>query len=173
MNARREWGARRDKADRNGIVAGRRPLGRHASSRGTMTHAQRLNLSEQPGLKEGGVDVLWIETISAPEEKGGGGSGALAGCRGAAREFRHRREQMMGDPRDGRDGEKLPHRDRIWRNCGVGASDDADGVACSTGTERPLIAKGKRHPKYHDGHTYDGTTEVGEYAGLARMRACG
>ena len=58
-------------------------------------------------------------------------------------------------------------------NCGVGASDLMRTVLgfASTGTERPLIAKGNAGiPKYHDGHIhYDGTPELmAEYAVLAR-----
>jgi 5-methyltetrahydrofolate--homocysteine methyltransferase len=70
--------------------------------------------------------------------------------------------------------EKLPNPPIAFgANCGVGASDLMRTVLgfASTGTERPIIAKGNAGiPKYHDGHIhYDGTPELmAEYAVLAR-----
>ena len=70
--------------------------------------------------------------------------------------------------------EKLAHPPIAFgANCGVGASDLMRTVLgfASTGTQRPIIAKGNAGiPKYHDGHIhYDGTPELmAEYAVLAR-----
>jgi 5-methyltetrahydrofolate--homocysteine methyltransferase len=70
--------------------------------------------------------------------------------------------------------EKLPNPPLAFgANCGVGASDLMRTTLgfVSSGTERPLIAKGNAGiPKYHDGHIhYDGTPELmAEYAVLAR-----
>ena len=70
--------------------------------------------------------------------------------------------------------EKIPNPPIAFgANCGVGASDLMRTVLgfASTGTARPIIAKGNAGiPKYHDGHIhYDGTPELmAEYAVLAR-----
>ena len=60
-----------DKAGRTVVVAGSvGPTGEIFEPMGTMTHSQAVEIfhEQAEGLKEGGADVLWIETISAPEE---------------------------------------------------------------------------------------------------------
>ena len=60
-----------DKAGRSVVVAGSvGPTGDIFEPMGTLTHALAVEMfhEQAEGLKEGGADVLWIETISAPEE---------------------------------------------------------------------------------------------------------
>ena len=170
-----------DTAGRTVVVAGSvGPTGEIFEPMGTMTHAQAVEIfhEQAEGLKEGGVDVLWIETISAPEEyKAAAEAAALAGmpwC--GTMSFDTAGRTMMGVTSAAMAAmvEKLPNPPIAFgANCGVGASDLMRTVLgfASTGTERPLIAKGNAGiPKYHDGHIhYDGTPELmAEYAVLAR-----
>jgi hypothetical protein len=129
-------------------------------------------------LKAGGADVLWVETMSAPEEYRAAAEAALrAGmpwC--GTMSFDTAGRTMMGvtSAAMAEMVEKLPNPPIAFgANCGVGASDLMRTVLgfVATGTERPLIAKGNAGiPKYHDGHIhYDGTPELmAEYAVLAR-----
>ncbi|KUF12366.1 betaine--homocysteine S-methyltransferase [Pseudoponticoccus marisrubri] len=170
-----------DAADRPVIVAGSvGPTGEIMGAAGTLDHATAVEMFEETasGLMEGGADLLWVETISAPEE-----------FRAAAEAF-----ERIGAPWCGTmsfdtagrtmmgvtsadmvklvDG--LPNPPLAFgANCGVGASDLLRTVLgfVAQGTERPIIAKGNAGiPKYEDGHIhYDGTPELmAEYAVLAR-----
>jgi 5-methyltetrahydrofolate--homocysteine methyltransferase len=130
------------------------------------------------GLKEGGADVLWIETMSAFEEYAAAAEAAtragMPWC--GTMSFDTAGRTMMGITSAALAGmvEKLPHPPIAFgANCGVGASDLMRTVLGfeMTGTSRPIIAKGNAGiPKYHDGHIhYDGTPELmAEYAVLAR-----
>jgi 5-methyltetrahydrofolate--homocysteine methyltransferase len=170
-----------DKAGRPVIVAGSvGPTGEIFEPMGTLTHAQAVEIfhEQAEGLKEGGADVLWVETISAPEEyRAAAEAAALAGmpwC--GTMSFDTAGRTMMGVTSAAMAElvEKLPNPPIAFgANCGVGASDLMRTVLgfSSTGTERPIIAKGNAGiPKYHDGHIhYDGTPELmAEYAVLAR-----
>jgi 5-methyltetrahydrofolate--homocysteine methyltransferase len=170
-----------DKAGRTVVVAGSvGPTGEIFEPMGTMTHAQAVEIfhEQAEGLKEGGADVLWIETISAPEEyRAAAEAAALADmpwC--GTMSFDTAGRTMMGVTSSALADlvERLPNPPIAFgANCGVGASDLMRTVLgfASTGTERPLIAKGNAGiPKYHDGHIhYDGTPELmAEYAVLAR-----
>jgi 5-methyltetrahydrofolate--homocysteine methyltransferase len=170
-----------DKAGRTVVVAGSvGPTGEIFEPMGTMTHSQAVEIfhEQAEGLKEGGADVLWIETISAPEEyRAAAEAAALAGmpwC--GTMSFDTAGRTMMGVTSSALADlvEKLPNPPIAFgANCGVGASDLMRTVLGfgSTGTERPIIAKGNAGiPKYHDGHIhYDGTPELmAEYAVLAR-----
>ena len=60
-----------DASGRKVVVAGSvGPTGDIFEPMGTLTHALAVEMfhEQAEGLKEGGADVLWIETISAPEE---------------------------------------------------------------------------------------------------------
>src|SRR4028118_1338770 len=60
-----------DKAGRTVVVAGSvGPTGEIMAPMGTLTHARAVEMfhEQAEGLKEGGADVLWVETISAAEE---------------------------------------------------------------------------------------------------------
>ena len=170
-----------DKAGRKVVVAGSvGPTGEIFEPMGTMTHAQAVEIfhEQAEGLKEGGADVLWVETISAPEEyRAAAEAAALAGmpwC--GTMSFDTAGRTMMGVTSAAMAElvEKLPNPPLAFgANCGVGASDLMRTIMgfASTGTERPIIAKGNAGiPKYHDGHIhYDGTPELmAEYAVLAR-----
>lgn len=170
-----------DKAGRPVVVAGSvGPTGEIFEPMGTLTHALAVEMfhEQAEGLKEGGADVLWIETISAPEEyKAAAEAAARAGmpwC--GTMSFDTAGRTMMGvtSAAMAEMVEKLPNPPIAFgANCGVGASDLMRTVLgfASTGTERPLIAKGNAGiPKYHDGHIhYDGTPALmAEYAVLAR-----
>ncbi len=170
-----------DAAGRKVVVAGSvGPTGEIFEPMGTLTHKDAVEIfhEQMEGMKEGGVDVLWIETISAPEEYRAAAEAAkLAGlpwC--GTMSFDTAGRTMMGVTSSAMADlvEKLPNPPIAFgANCGVGASDLMRTVLgfASTGTERPIIAKGNAGiPKYHDGHIhYDGTPELmAEYAVLAR-----
>ena len=170
-----------DASGRKVVVAGSvGPTGEIFEPMGTLTHKDAVEIfhEQMEGMKEGGVDVLWIETISAPEEYRAAAEAAkLAGlpwC--GTMSFDTAGRTMMGVTSAALADlvEKLPNPPIAFgANCGVGASDLMRTVLgfASTGTERPIIAKGNAGiPKYHDGHIhYDGTPELmAEYAVLAR-----
>jgi 5-methyltetrahydrofolate--homocysteine methyltransferase len=170
-----------DKAGRPVVVAGSvGPTGEIFEPMGTLTHAVAVEMfhEQAEGLKEGGADVLWIETISAPEEyTAAAEAAALAGmpwC--GTMSFDTAGRTMMGVTSSAMAEmvERLPNPPLAFgANCGVGASDLMRTVLgfAATGTTRPLIAKGNAGiPKYHDGHIhYDGTPALmAEYAVLAR-----
>jgi 5-methyltetrahydrofolate--homocysteine methyltransferase len=147
---------------------------------GTLTHAAAVEMfhEQAEGLRDGGADVAWVETISAPEEYAAAAEGCaragMAWC--GTMSFDTAGRTMMGLTSAGMAEmvEKLAHAPLAFgANCGVGASDLLRTVlgfrAC--GSERPVIAKGNAGiPKYHDGHIhYDGTPELmARYAVLAR-----
>ncbi len=170
-----------DASGRKVVVAGSvGPTGEIFEPMGTLTHKDAVEIfhEQMEGMKEGGVDVLWIETISAPEEYRAAAEAAkLAGLSWCGTmSFDTAGRTMMGVTSAALAElvEKLPNPPIAFgANCGVGASDLMRTVLgfASTGTERPIIAKGNAGiPKYHDGHIhYDGTPELmAEYAVLAR-----
>jgi 5-methyltetrahydrofolate--homocysteine methyltransferase len=147
---------------------------------GTLTHAVAVEMfhEQAEGLKEGGADVLWVETISAPEEYAAAAEAAkLAGmpwCGTMSFDTAGRTMMGMTSAAMTEMVEKLAYPPLAFgANCGVGSSDLMRTVMgfMTAGTERPVIAKGNAGiPKYHDGHIhYDGTPELmGEYAVMAR-----
>ncbi len=170
-----------DRADHKVIVAGSvGPTGEIMAPMGQLTHALAVEMfhEQAEGLKDGGADVLWLETISAPEEY-------IAAAEAFQRadmpwcgtmSFDTAGRTMMGLTSAAMVAmvEKLDHKPLAFgANCGVGASDmlrTVQGFAAQ-GTERPIIAKGNAGiPKYVDGHIhYDGTPELmADYAVLAR-----
>ena len=173
-----------DASGREVIVAGSvGPTGDIMEPMGTLTHASAVEMfhEQAEGLKEGGADVLWVETISAPQEfKAAAEAFALAGmpwC--GTMSFDTAGRTMMGTT----SAElvklvgKLPNPPLAFgANCGVGASDLLRTVLgfAAAGPDQPIIAKGNAGiPKYVDGHIhYDGTPALmADYAILAR--ACG
>lgn len=170
-----------DKAGRPVIVAGSMgPTGEIMAPMGPLTHerAVEMFLEQAKGLRDGGADVLWVETISAPEEYAAAAEACgLAGmdwC--GTMSFDTAGRTMMGLTSAGMAElvEKLPHAPLAYgANCGVGSSDLLRTVLGfrAAGSERPVIAKGNAGiPKYHDGHIhYDGTPELmARYAVMAR-----
>ncbi|MBV0911744.1 betaine--homocysteine S-methyltransferase [Anianabacter salinae] len=170
-----------DASGRTVIVAGSvGPTGEIFAPMGTLTHEIAVEMfhEQAEGLKEGGADVLWGETISAPEEyKAAAEAAALAGmpwC--GTMSFDTAGRTMMGVTSSAMVEMvgKLKHPPLAFgANCGVGASDLLRTVLgfSALGPETPLIAKGNAGiPKYVDGHIhYDGTPELmADYAVLAR-----
>ncbi|MGC1427045.1 MAG: betaine--homocysteine S-methyltransferase [Albidovulum sp.] len=170
-----------DASGRKVIVAGSMgPTGEIMAPMGTLTHEIAVEMfhEQAEGLKAGGADVLWVETISAAEEyKAAAEACALAGmpwC--GTMSFDTAGRTMMGltSAQMVSMVDKLAHPPLAFgANCGVGASDLMRTVLgfAAAGPERPIIAKGNAGiPKYHDGHIhYDGTPELmAEYAVLAR-----
>jgi 5-methyltetrahydrofolate--homocysteine methyltransferase len=170
-----------DRYDRPVIVAGSvGPTGEIMAPMGALTHELAVEIfhEQAEGLKEGGADVLWLETISAQEEyKAAAEAFKLADmpwC--GTMSFDTAGRTMMGltSADMATMVEKLGNPPLAFgANCGVGASDLLRTVLgfVAQGSERPIIAKGNAGiPKYHDGHIhYDGTPELmAEYAVLAR-----
>ncbi|WP_112323814.1 betaine--homocysteine S-methyltransferase [Oceanibium sediminis] len=170
-----------DAADRPVIVAGSMgPTGDIMEPVGTLSVADAADMFEEQarGLMDGGADVLWVETISAPEELraaaiGIGRVGAPWCC---TMSFDTAGRTMMGVTSADmvRLVDSLEHRPLAFgANCGVGASDilrTLRGMK-EAAPDLPLIAKGNAGiPKFVDGHVhYDGTPELmADYAALAR-----
>jgi len=170
-----------DSAGRDVVVAGSMgPTGEIMAPMGPLTYAEAVEIfhEQAEGLKEGGVDVLWVETISAADEYRAAAEAAeragMAWC--GTMSFDTAGRTMMGvTSADLADlVEKLAHKPLAFgANCGVGASDLLRTVLgfAAAGTERPIIAKGNAGiPKYVHGHIhYDGTPALmADYAVLAR-----
>lgn len=170
-----------DASGRTVIVAGSvGPTGEIMEPVGSLSHASAVEMfhEQAEGLKAGGADVMWLETISAPEE-------FVAAAEAFARadvpwcgtmSFDTAGRTMMGvtssafvELAQGLENPPLA----FGANCGTGASDLLRTVLGfgAAGASRPIISKGNAGiPKYHDGHIhYDGTPELmADYAMLAR-----
>ena len=170
-----------DKCDRDLVVAGSvGPTGEIMAPMGALTHELAVEIfhEQADGLKEGGADVLWLETISAPEEYRAAAEAfelvEMPWC--GTMSFDTAGRTMMGVTSFDMVGmvEKLNTPPVAFgANCGVGASDLLRTILgfVAQGTKRPIIAKGNAGiPKYVDGHIhYDGTPDLmAEYAVLAR-----
>lgn len=170
-----------DAADHPVIVAGSvGPTGDIMVPMGSLTHELAVEMfhEQAEGLKAGGADVLWLETISAPEEYIAAAEAfALADmpwC--GTMSFDTAGRTMMGLTSAAmvKMVGKLANPPLAFgANCGVGASDLLRTVLgfADQGSDIPLIAKGNAGiPKYHDGHIhYDGTPDLmADYACLAR-----
>jgi 5-methyltetrahydrofolate--homocysteine methyltransferase len=170
-----------DAAGRPVLVAGSMgPTGEIMAPLGPLTIESAAEMFEEQarGLIEGGADLLWVETISAPEE-------FRAAALGIARtgapwcgtmSFDTAGRTMMGLTSADMVAmvAELPYPPLAFgANCGVGASDllrTILGMAAAQ-PDRPLIAKGNAGiPKFVEGHIhYDGTPELmAAYAVLAR-----
>lgn len=170
-----------DAQNRPVVVAGSMgPTGEIMAPMGSLTHKDAVEMfhEQAEGLKAGGADVLWVETISATEEfKAAAEAAALADmpwC--GTMSFDTAGRTMMGvtSAALAKLVERLPHKPVAFgANCGVGAADllrTVLGFEAESAT-RPIIAKGNAGiPKYVDGHIhYDGTPDLmAEYAVLAR-----
>ncbi|MBL4806316.1 MAG: betaine--homocysteine S-methyltransferase [Rhodobacteraceae bacterium] len=174
----------REAADASGrtiIVAGSvGPTGDIMEPVGDLSHARAVEMFEEQavGLMEGGADVLWVETISAPEE-----------FRAAAEAFNNINAPWCGTMSFDTAGRtmmgltstamvdmvaEIPNQPIAFgANCGVGAADILRTVLgiCKKNPSLPVIAKGNAGiPKYVDGHIhYDGTPDLmAKYAVMAR-----
>lgn len=170
-----------DKAGRPIVVAGSvGPTGEIMEPVGALSHALAVEMfhEQADGLREGGADVLWLETISAPEEfRAASEAFELAGmpwC--GTMSFDTAGRTMMGVTSASMVTlvEELDNKPLgFGANCGTGASDLLRTVLgfVAQGAERPVIAKGNAGiPKYVEGHIhYDGTPELmADYAVMAR-----
>jgi 5-methyltetrahydrofolate--homocysteine methyltransferase len=169
-----------DRADRKVIVAGSiGPTGELLEPLGAMTYAEAVEaFAEQiEGLKAGGADVAWIETMSAPDE-------IRAAAEAAIRvglpytytaSFDTAGRSMMGlHPKDihsvSQGMAELPVA--VGANCGVGASDILSSLLDMTeaAPEATVIVKGNCGiPEFRGAEIYySGTPELmGDYARLA------
>lgn len=174
----------REAADTAGqpvVVAGSMgPTGEIMAPLGALTVEDAAEMFEEQarGLLAGGADVLWVETISAPDEFRAAALGI--GRTGApwcgTMSFDTAGRTMMGltsagmvDLVRGLDHPPLA----FGANCGVGASDLLRTVLGfrEAHPALPVIAKGNAGiPKFVGGHIhYDGTPELmADYAVLAR-----
>lgn len=170
-----------DTAGRTVIVAGSvGPTGEIMEPVGALSHANAVEMFHETaaGLKAGGADIGWLETISAPEEYAAAAEGfALAGLDWVGTmSFDTAGRTMMGvtSTELAAQAADLPNPPLAFgANCGTGASDLLRTVLgfASTGTKTPIVAKGNAGiPKFHDGHIhYDGTPDLmADYAVLAR-----
>ncbi|MCF2903677.1 betaine--homocysteine S-methyltransferase [Octadecabacter sp. CECT 8868] len=170
-----------DKSGRKVVVAGSvGPTGDIMVPMGSLTFESAVEMfhEQAEGLKAGGADVCWVETISAAEEfKAAAAAFALADmpwC--GTMSFDTAGRTMMGltSAELVKLVGKLPNAPLAFgANCGVGSSDLLRTVLGfqAAGPEQPVIAKGNAGiPKYVDGHIhYDGTPELmADYACLAR-----
>lgn len=169
-----------DTAGRPVVVAGSvGPTGEIMAPLGELTHELAVEIfhEQAEGLKEGGADVLWCETISAPEEYIAAAEAfALAEmpwC--GTMSFDTAGRTMMGVTSSAMVEmvEKLKNPPLAFgANCGVGSSDILRTVLgfSAHGTSIPIISKGNAGiPKFVDGHIhYDGTPDLmANYACLA------
>lgn len=170
-----------DRMDRKIAVAGSvGPTGEIMEPVGELSHALAVEMfhEQAEALKEGGVDVLWLETISAPEEfRAAAEAFKLADMPWAGTmSFDTAGRTMMGvtSAALAQLVEEFDNKPLAFgANCGTGASDILRTVQgfSAQGTGRHIISKGNAGiPKYVDGHIhYDGTPELmAEYAVMAR-----
>ncbi|PIB25155.1 methionine synthase I [Amylibacter kogurei] len=170
-----------DKSSRDIIVAGSMgPTGEIMGAAGTLSHEDAVEMfhEQAEGLIAGGADVLWVETISAPEEYAAAADAiARTGHPWAGTmSFDTAGRTMMGTTSAGmvKMVDDLGYAPMAFgANCGVGASDLLRTVLgfVEGGATKPIISKGNAGiPKYVDGHIhYDGTPELmAQYAVLAR-----
>lgn len=170
-----------DTAGRKVIVAGSvGPTGEIMEPVGTLRHADAVEMfhEQAEGLKAGGADVLWVETISAPEEfRAAAEAFALADmpwC--GTMSFDTAGRTMMGVTAADMVAlvQSLPNAPLAFgANCGTGASDLLRTILsfAAQGPEIPVVSKGNAGiPKYVDGHIhYDGTPDLmADYAVMAR-----
>lgn len=170
-----------DASGRTVIVAGSvGPTGEIMEPMGPLSYSVAVEIfhEQAEGLKAGGADLAWVETISFGDE-----------YRAAAEAFARADLPWVGTMSFDTAGrtmmgttatqmvkllDRIPNKPLAFgANCGVGASDLLRTILgfSATGTQTPIVAKGNAGiPKYHDGHIhYDGTPELmAHYATLAR-----
>ncbi|HYA72340.1 MAG TPA: betaine--homocysteine S-methyltransferase, partial [Roseiarcus sp.] len=169
-----------DRAGRRVVVAGSvGPTGDLLAPLGPLTQDDAVEIfAEQiEGLREGGVDVVWIETMSAPDEirAAAGAAGRAGAAYAVTASFDTAGKTMMGlapaafaDFVGGFDPEPLA----FGANCGVGASDLLVSILAMSAArpEQNLIAKANAGvPKWHGAHIhYSGSPDLmAAYAALA------
>jgi 5-methyltetrahydrofolate--homocysteine methyltransferase len=169
-----------DAAGRPVVVAGSvGPTGELFAPLGPLTDEEAIGVfAEQiEGLKAGGADVIWIETMSALEEMR---AAAMAAVRcgmpyTVTASFDTAGRTMMGiTPQSFAETMTAlePPPLAIGANCGAGASDTLASILAMTAALPGIVVISKANagiPKYHDGHIhYSGTPELmAAYAGMA------
>jgi 5-methyltetrahydrofolate--homocysteine methyltransferase len=169
-----------EKAGRKVIVAGSvGPTGELFEPLGALTHADAVDAFREQirGLKAGGIDVVWIETMSAPEEMQTASQAAIAEDMPFVYtgSFDTAGKTMMGlHPRDiHKVSEPLTEKPfAVGANCGVGASDILASMLEMTDAkpDANVIVKGNCGiPEFRGSEIfYSGTPELmSEYARLA------
>lgn len=169
-----------DKAGRPVVVAGSiGPTGDLLAPLGPLTEDEAVEVfvEQMEGLKAGGADVLWIETMSAPEEiRAAARAAAIVGMPFAATaSFDTAGRTMMGLAPESYaamfdDFEVKPLA--FGANCGVGASDLLVSILGMTQARPEAIVIAKANagvPQWHGTHIhYSGSPELmGVYAGMA------
>ncbi|MFV0333410.1 MAG: betaine--homocysteine S-methyltransferase [Tropicimonas sp.] len=170
-----------DGAGRPVVVAGAMgPTGEIMAPMGPLSHELAVEMfhEQAEALREGGADLLWVETISAAGEfRAAAQAARLAGMSWVGTmSFDTAGRTMMGVTAADMVAlvDRLDHRPLAFgANCGVGSSDLLRSLLdfSALGPVLPLIAKGNAGiPKYSDGHIhYDGTPELmADYAVMAR-----
>lgn len=168
-------------ADRPVVVAGSMgPTGEIMAPLGRLTETTATQLFTQQALalKEGGADILWIETVSSAEEMRAAARAAQAAdmpwCGMMSFEPGGRSVMGVSPPQLATLIDRLPHPPLAYgANCGTGPAELLLAVSgfAAAGCERPLIAKPNAGvPRYQDGGlVYDATPEaMAEFAVLAR-----
>ena len=167
-----------DAASRPVVVAGSvGPTGELFEPLGALTHDEAVDaFAEQiEGLKEGGADVAWIETMSAPEEMRAAAEAAIRVgmpyvC---TMSFDTAGRTMMGlapNTLAAQFADLSVAPLAIGANCGVGASDILVSVLEMAGAVNPIVCKGNCGIPKFEGTTitYSGTPELmAKYARLA------
>ena len=169
-----------DKAGRPVVVAGSvGPTGDLLAPLGPLTEDEAVEVfvEQMEGLKLGGADVAWIETMSAPEEiRAAARAAAIVGMPfTATASFDTAGRTMMGLSPDAYAGlfdgfEAKPLA--FGANCGVGAADLLVSILGMTQARPDAIVIAKANagvPQWHGTHIhYSGSPELmGIYAGLA------
>ena len=177
--ARRAVEAHFNASGKKAIVAGSMgPTGELFEPLGQLTHSSALaGFSEQAyALAEGGVDVLWIETMSSNEEVAAAIEAAkttgLPIC--ATMTFDTASRSMMGVmPAEFAEFARGLGANFVGANCGIGPAEllhSVRGILAASGS-LPVVAKGNCGiPAYVEGAIhYHGTPELmAEYALFAR-----
>ncbi len=168
------------KANRPVVIAGSvGPTGDLFAPLGELTYEQAVEVfvEQMNGLKQGGADVAWIETMSAPEEIDAAieAAGEVGLPYTATVSFDTAGRSMMGLAPDGfarHMRKKTPLPRAMGSNCGVGASDLLFALLDLTAAagDIPVIAKANAGIPQVSGDTvrYSGSPDLMEdYARLA------
>jgi len=167
-------------AGRPVVVAGSvGPTGDLLAPLGPLTEDEAVEIfvEQIEGLREGGADVVWIETMSSPEEirAAANAAGRLGTPYTVTASFDTAGKTMMGLAPAAFAAlvdDFLPRPLAFGANCGVGAADLLVSILAMSEArpERNLIAKANAGvPQWHGAHIhYSGSPELmGVYAGLA------
>ena len=169
-----------DRAGRPVVVAGSvGPTGEMLAPLGSLTEdeATEIFVEQIEGLRNGGADVVWIETMSALEEARAAARAAIAvgAPYTATASFDTAGRTMMGlaPAAFARAFDDLtPPPLAVGANCGVGAADLVVSVLAMTEANPDAIVIAKANaglPQWRDGHLhYSGSPELmGRYVALA------